>query len=102
MSGLSLRDRLRSLVIHKGLRIEPLFLHIKRSQWLAILIRMPPVPQQNETPGMAQDMLEGLCLLSGLGIPPEELYNVAREREVRVSLLMLLPLKPISDKQLVQ
>jgi len=41
---ISLRDRVRSLVIPDGLRVEPLLLCIERSQmrWLGHLVRMPP------------------------------------------------------------
>ncbi|TWW76578.1 Spondin-1 F-spondin [Takifugu flavidus] len=43
VAGLSLRDRLRSLDIREGLGVEPLLLHIERSQlgWLGHLDRMP-------------------------------------------------------------
>ena len=45
VSGLSLRDRVRSSVIREGLGVELLLLlHIERSQmrWLGHLVRMPP------------------------------------------------------------
>nr|XP_054604257.1 uncharacterized protein LOC129165341 [Nothobranchius furzeri] len=44
VSGLSLRDRVRSSVIREGLGVDPLLLHIERSQlrWLEHLVRMPP------------------------------------------------------------
>ena len=44
MSGLSLRDRVRSSVIRGGLGVEPLLLCIERSQmrWLRHLVRIPP------------------------------------------------------------
>uniref|UniRef100_A0A3B5KJ05 Transposase Tc1-like domain-containing protein n=1 Tax=Xiphophorus couchianus TaxID=32473 RepID=A0A3B5KJ05_9TELE len=44
VAGLSLRDRVRSSVIREELRVEPLLLHIERSQlrWLGHLVRMPP------------------------------------------------------------
>uniref|UniRef100_A0A8C6MCM8 Reverse transcriptase domain-containing protein n=1 Tax=Nothobranchius furzeri TaxID=105023 RepID=A0A8C6MCM8_NOTFU len=44
VSGLSLRDRVRSSVIREGLGIDSLLLHIERSQlrWLGHLVRMPP------------------------------------------------------------
>ena len=43
VSGLSLRDRVRSSVIQEGLGVEPLLLRIERSQmrWLGHLVRMP-------------------------------------------------------------
>ncbi|MEQ2228910.1 hypothetical protein ILYODFUR_013486, partial [Ilyodon furcidens] len=48
------------------------------------------------------DMLEGLCFSADLGIPLDELAQVAGEREVWVSLLRLLPPQPdprISGRQ---
>ncbi|TWW61064.1 hypothetical protein D4764_05G0011540 [Takifugu flavidus] len=47
-----------------------------------------------ETPGKIQDTLERLCLSTGLGIPLDELEEVAGEREVWASLLRLLPPRP--------
>ena len=49
VSGLSLRDRVRSTLIREGLRVEPLLLRVERSQlmWLGYLIRMPPGRLQN-------------------------------------------------------
>lgn len=43
-AGLSLKDRVRSLVFWEELGIEPLLLHIKRNhfRWLENLVRMPP------------------------------------------------------------
>uniref|UniRef100_A0A8C6W0Z1 Reverse transcriptase domain-containing protein n=1 Tax=Nothobranchius furzeri TaxID=105023 RepID=A0A8C6W0Z1_NOTFU len=44
VAGLSLRDRVRISVIREGLGVDPLLLHIERSQmrWLGHLVRMPP------------------------------------------------------------
>ena len=44
VGGRSLRDRVRSSVTREELGVEPLLLHIKRSQlkWLGYLFRMPP------------------------------------------------------------
>uniref|UniRef100_A0A8C6LRX0 Reverse transcriptase domain-containing protein n=1 Tax=Nothobranchius furzeri TaxID=105023 RepID=A0A8C6LRX0_NOTFU len=44
VAGLSLRDRVRSSVIQEGLGVDPLVLHIQRSQlrWLGHVVRMPP------------------------------------------------------------
>ena len=44
VSGLSLRDRVRSSVIQEGLGVEPLLLRIERSQmrWFGHLVRMLP------------------------------------------------------------
>ncbi|TWW56604.1 hypothetical protein D4764_08G0005910 [Takifugu flavidus] len=78
VAGLSLRDRL-------GCPLD------------ASLVRcsghVPPVGD----PGKTQDTLERLCLSTGLGTPgdpPDELEEVAGEREVWASLLRLLPPRP--------
>ncbi|TWW74533.1 hypothetical protein D4764_14G0005360 [Takifugu flavidus] len=57
VAGLSLRDRVRCSAIREELRVEPLLLHIKRSQmrWLGHLVRMLlghlPVGGPQEDPG---------------------------------------------------
>ncbi len=98
---------MRSSVTREDLGVEPLILDIERSQlrWLGHL--MPPgrlpeggVPgafHREETPGKTQDMLEGLCLPTGLGTPlylPGGAGGRSREREVWTSLLRLLPPRP--------
>ncbi|TWW64297.1 hypothetical protein D4764_03G0013050 [Takifugu flavidus] len=53
--------------------------------------------RDREASGKTQDTLERLCLSTGLGTPgdpPDELEEVAGEREVWASLLRLLPLRP--------
>ena len=44
VAGLSLRDRVRSLVIREELGVDPLLFRVERSQmrWLGHLVRMPP------------------------------------------------------------
>ncbi|KAK0137883.1 putative RNA-directed DNA polymerase from transposon X-element [Merluccius polli] len=44
VAGLSLRDRVRSLVIWEELGVDPILLRVERSQmrWLGHLVRMPP------------------------------------------------------------
>ena len=49
---------------------------------------VPPAPEQN------QNSLEGLHVPSDPGTPQEELERVAGERDVWVSLLDLLILRP--------
>ena len=109
VSGLSLRDRVRSSVIREGLRVEPLLLRIERSQmrWLGHLVRMPPGrlpgevfrarPTGRRPRGRPRtrwrDYVSRLAW-ERLGILPEELDKVAREREVWASLLKLLPPRP--------
>jgi len=65
VSGLNLRDRVRISHIQEELGVDPLLLHIERSQlrWFGYLIRQ------------TQNPLEGLYISSGLGMardPPGE------------------------------
>ena len=106
VSGLSLRDRVRSSVIREGLGVEPLLLRIERNQmrWLGHLVRMPPGrlpgevfwarPTGRRPRGRLRtrwrDYVSRLAW-ERLGVPPEELEEVARDRDVWVSLLKLLP-----------
>ncbi len=109
MAGRSLRDRVRSSVTREELRVEPLLLHIKRGQlrWLGHLFRMPPErlhgkvfrarPTGRRPRGRPRtrwrDYVSRLAW-ERLGVPPEELEEVTREREVWASLLRLLPPRP--------
>ena len=109
VAGLSLRDRVRSSVIREGLGVEPLLLHVERSQlrWLGHLFRMPPgrlpgeVFRARPTGGRPRgrprthwrDYVSRLTW-ERLGDPPEELEEVAGEREVWASFLKLLPPRP--------
>ena len=109
VSGLSLRDRVRSSVIREGLGVEPLLLRIERSQmrWLGHLVRMPPGclpvkvfqarPTGRRPRGRPRtrwrDYVSWLAL-ERLGVPPEELEEVAGDRDVWVSLPKLLPPRP--------
>nr|XP_049580440.1 charged multivesicular body protein 1a isoform X2 [Syngnathus scovelli] len=109
MSGLSLRDRVRSSVIRERLGVESLLLHVERSQmrWLGHLIRMPPgrlpgevfraCPTGRRPRGRPRtrwrDYVSQLAW-ERLGIPRDELDEVAGEREVWESLLKLLPPRP--------
>ncbi|KAK3544079.1 hypothetical protein QTP86_001145, partial [Hemibagrus guttatus] len=97
VAGRSLRDRVRSSVTREELGVEPLLLHIERGQlrWLGHLFRMPP----GRLPGEVfracptgkrprarprtrwRDYVFRLAW-ERLGVPPEELEEVAREREV--------------------
>uniref|UniRef100_A0A8C6KZ86 Reverse transcriptase domain-containing protein n=1 Tax=Nothobranchius furzeri TaxID=105023 RepID=A0A8C6KZ86_NOTFU len=111
VAGLSLRDRVRSSVIREGLGVDPLLLHIERSQlrWLGHLVRMPPGrlpgevfrarPTGRRPKGRPRtrwrDYVSHLAR-ERLGIPPEELAQVAGEREVWASRLRLLPPRPDS------
>ena len=109
VSGLSLRDRVRSSVIREGLGVEPLLLLIEKSQmrWLGHLVRMPPGrlpgevfrarPTGRRPRGRPRtrwrDYVSRLAW-ERLGVPPEELEEVAGDRDVLVSLLKLLPPRP--------
>ena len=109
VAGLSLRDRVRSSVIREGLRVEPLLLRIERSQmrWLGHLVRMPPGrlpgevfrarPTGRRPRGRPRtrwrDYVSRLAW-ERLGVPPEELEEVAGERGVWASLLRLMPPRP--------
>jgi hypothetical protein len=109
VAGLSLRDRVRSSVIRRELGVDPLLLHVERSQmrWFGHLIRMPPGrlpgevfrarPTGRRPRGRPRtrwrDYVSRLAW-ERLGVPREELDEVAGEREVWASLLRLLPPRP--------
>ncbi|TWW66773.1 hypothetical protein D4764_20G0008050 [Takifugu flavidus] len=109
VAGLSLRDRVRSSDIREGLGVELLLLHIERSQlgWLGNLVRMPSgrlplevfrtCPTGRRPRGRPRtrwrDYITRLAW-ERLGVPPEELMEVAGERAVWASLLKLLPPRP--------
>ncbi|KAK0133573.1 putative uncharacterized transposon-derived protein F52C9.6 [Merluccius polli] len=100
VAGLSLSDWVRSLVIREELRVDPLLLRVERSQmrWLGHLVRMPP----GRLPGEVFRARPTCRRLRGrprtcwrdyvsrlawerLGIPQEELDEVAGKREVWAS-----------------
>uniref|UniRef100_A0A8C6PI18 Reverse transcriptase domain-containing protein n=1 Tax=Nothobranchius furzeri TaxID=105023 RepID=A0A8C6PI18_NOTFU len=111
VAGFSLRDRVRSSVMREGLGVDPLLLHIERSQlrWLGHLVRMPlgrlpgevfrARPTGRRPKGRPRtrwrDYASHLAR-ERLGIFPEELAQVAGEREVWASRLRLLPPRPDS------
>ncbi|KAK3557745.1 hypothetical protein QTP86_000302 [Hemibagrus guttatus] len=114
VAGCSLRDRVRSSVTREELGVEPLLLHIERGQlrWLGHLFRMPPgrlpgevfraCPTEKRPRGRPRTRWRDYVFRLAwerLGVPPEELEEVAREREVWASLLRLLPPRPGSGKQ---
>ncbi len=102
VAGRSLRERVRSSVTREKLRVEPLLLHIERGQlrWLGHLFRMPPGrlpgklfwarPTGRRPRGRPRtrwrDYVSRLAW-ERLGVTPEELEEVSREREVWASLL---------------
>ncbi|TWW75583.1 hypothetical protein D4764_13G0002450 [Takifugu flavidus] len=106
---MSFGDRVRSSAIREELGVEPLLIHVERSQmrWLGHLVRMPPgrlpggmfraCPSGRRPPGRPRtrwrDYVSRL-VWERLGIPPDELEEVAGEREVWASLLRLLPPQP--------
>ena len=93
MAGISLRDRVRSSVIRERLGVEPLLLHLERSQlrWFGHLVRMPPerlprevldaCPTGKRPRGRPRagwkDYFFSLAR-ERLGILPEEVADVAR------------------------
>ncbi|TWW77341.1 hypothetical protein D4764_12G0007310 [Takifugu flavidus] len=105
VAGLSLRDRVRSSAILEELGVEPLLLRVERSQmrWLGHLVRMPPgevfraFPSGWRPPGRPRTSWRDYAsrlVWECLGIPPDELEEVAGDREVWASLLGLLPPRP--------
>ncbi|KAK3529813.1 hypothetical protein QTP86_006010 [Hemibagrus guttatus] len=99
VAGRSLRDRVRSSVTREELGVEPLLLHIERRQlrWLGHLFRMPPghlpgevfraCPTGKRPRGRPRTRWRDYVFWLAwerLGVPPEELEEVAREREVTV------------------
>ncbi|TWW64140.1 hypothetical protein D4764_03G0011480 [Takifugu flavidus] len=109
VAGLNLRDRVRSLDIREELGVEPLLLHIERSQlgWLGHLARMPSgrlpsevfrtCPTGRRPRGRPRtrwrDYISHLAW-EWLGVRLEELMEVAGEMAVWASLLELLPPRP--------
>ncbi|KAI3377115.1 hypothetical protein L3Q82_000066 [Scortum barcoo] len=93
VAGRSLRDRVRSSVTREELGVEPLLLHIERSQlrWLGHLFRMPPgrlprevfqaCPTGRRPRGRPKDTLlrdyVSRLAWERLGVPPEELEEVS-------------------------
>ncbi|KAK3572192.1 hypothetical protein QTP86_025596, partial [Hemibagrus guttatus] len=96
VAGRSLRDRVRNSVTREELGVEPLLLHIERGQlrWLGHLFRMPPgrlpaevfraCPTGKRPWGRPRTRWRDYVFRLAwerLGVPPEELEEVARERE---------------------
>ncbi|KAK3517672.1 hypothetical protein QTP70_015319 [Hemibagrus guttatus] len=96
VAGRSLRDRVRSSVTWEELGVEPLLLHIEKGQlrWLGHLFRMPPghlpgevfraCPTGKRPRGRPRTRWRDYVFQLAwerLGVPPEELEEVARERE---------------------
>lgn len=72
VAGCTIRDKVRSSVTWKELRLESQLLPIESSHlWrLGHLVPILPGRLPGEVPGIKrQDMLEGLCPLAGLGTP---------------------------------
>ena len=98
-----------SSVIREELGVDPLLLRVEKSQmrWLGHLVRMPPGrlpgevfrarPTGRRPRGRPRtrwrDYVSRLAW-ERLGIPQEELDQVAGEREVWASLIRLLPPRP--------
>ncbi|KAK3564038.1 hypothetical protein QTP86_006949 [Hemibagrus guttatus] len=99
VAGRSLRDRVRSSVTREELGVEPLLLHIERGQlrWLGHLFRMPPghlpgevfraFPIGKRPRGKPRTCWRDYVFRLAwerLGVPPEELEEVTREREIKL------------------
>ncbi|KAK0155726.1 Retrovirus-related Pol polyprotein from type-1 retrotransposable element R2 [Merluccius polli] len=82
VAGLSLRDRVRSLVIREELGVDPL------------LLREEPDEETRGRPRTRWGDYVSRLAWERLRIPQEELDEVAGEREVWASLLRLLPPRP--------
>ncbi len=94
MAGLSLRDRVRGSDMQRELGVEPLLLHIQRSQlkwvgiWVGCLLdvsfwRFSRQVQLGGARGADPELAEGLHLAcKQLRIPQEELESVARVKDV--------------------
>ncbi|KAK0131124.1 hypothetical protein N1851_034199 [Merluccius polli] len=97
VTGLSLRNRVRSSFIREELGADPLLLRVERSQmrWLGHLVRMSPGRLPGHVPLVGDPGEDpGHTAWERLGIPQEQLDKVAGEREVWASLLRLLPPRP--------
>ncbi|TWW81841.1 R2 Retrovirus-related Pol polyprotein from type I retrotransposable element [Takifugu flavidus] len=95
VAGLFFRDRVRSSAIWEELGVKPLLPHVERSQmrWLGHLVRMlhgrlpgevvRACPSGRRPPGRTRwrDYVSRL-VWEHMGIPPDELEEVAGEREV--------------------
>ena len=84
---LSLRDRVRSSDIRERLRIELLFLHIERSQFMwfrhqAVSLGRCFGHSHPEGDPRADQRLVSRLAMGRLGIPLEELVEVARGRTI--------------------
>ncbi|XP_036068916.1 soluble scavenger receptor cysteine-rich domain-containing protein SSC5D-like [Oryzias melastigma] len=103
-AGVTCADKVRSLVTWRELGVETLLLHFERRQlrWLRHLICMPParLPGEvfracpREDPGYTEETTSLCPSWDRLGVPPEELEEVAGESGVCASLLRLLSPQP--------
>ncbi|TWW73696.1 hypothetical protein D4764_15G0010920 [Takifugu flavidus] len=93
VAGISLSDRVRSSAIREELGVEPLLLRVERNQMRASSQDAPWTPPWRP-PGRPRtcwrDYVSRL-VWERLGIPPDEVEEVAGEREVWASLLPLRP-----------
>ena len=111
VAGISLRDRVRSSITRERLGVEPLLLHLERSQlrWFGHLVWMPPErlprkvldarPTGRRPRGRPKtrwkDYISRLAW-ERLGILPEGVEEVAQDKEIWRSQLELLPPRPDS------
>lgn len=95
VSGLSLRDKVRSSVIWEGLRIELLLLKVVRT-FDQDTCEVFWTSRWDEAPRQCNDTLEIMYLtwLGNASVSPEELGESAGEKYIWASLLRLLALPP--------
>ena len=114
VKGVTLLDKVRSSEIRKSLNVDPLLLRIERSQlrWFGHVSRMPQerLPKQSllaEAKGKRPlgrprtrwlDQVEGLAW-NRLGLQPNEVQEVVKDREVWRLNLELLPPRPSRIKR---
>jgi len=98
VAGLSLRDRVRRSDIRRELGVEPLFLHVGRSQlrWfgclpLEVFRACPTGRKPRGRPRTRWGDYISRPAWERLGIPQEELESVAGEKEAWGALFSRLP-----------
>lgn len=99
VTGLSLRDKLRSLDIRDEF-VELVLLSVQSSQmmWFGHLVKISGMPIQGGHPGQTKDTLKRLYLLASFmsWCPPRRVDGSGRGGKVWISLHKLLPLRPSS------
>ena len=106
VSGISLRDRVRSSVICEGLGVEPLLLCVERSQlrWFGHLVRIPPHDQlggdHGEDPGLGGEIISLLWPGNASGSPSQSWLMWPGKEKFGVPWWSCCPPDQIPDKRL--